>query len=200
MLTEHIPDASTKPPHSNPVVLRKKDILTHIDWTQSESPSEEGGGVVSTLSEDEAFDLEFGESDDPRAAVQHHLPQSSLHKSLPELQRTQRLRWIKVTKPGTLRLENVVDGKTEVRLRDSEAVVVFCPVAEFTGGEEKETPSGKVACRGDSEQLVIRMTGVPPMRLEYQRNLGSRKEETTVEGIDPAYKVGAIPLDQRRGD
>jgi nucleoporin POM152 len=188
-LTEHASDPSTKSRPSSTVILKKKDILTRIDWSQSESPSEEGGNVVTTLSEDEAFDLEFGESEDPRVVAQNHHQQSHHQKAFPELQRTQLLRWIKVTKPGTIKLENVVDGKTDVRMREVEVPVVVCPIAQFIGsGEEAATPE-KVLCRGDSEELVMLMTGVPPMRLEYQRVLGNNREETTVEGLDPDQKV-----------
>jgi nucleoporin POM152 len=189
-LTEHISDPSTKSLPSGTVILKKKDILTRIDWSQSESPSEEGGSVVTTLSEDEAFDLEFGESEDPRVVAQNHHQQSHHQKAFPELQRTQLLRWIKVTKPGTIKLENVVDGKTDVRLREVEVPIVVCPIAQFVGsGEQEVAIAEKVLCRGDSEELVMLMKGVPPMRLEYQRVLGNNREETTVEGLDPDHKV-----------
>ena len=98
-----------------------------------------------------------------------------------------------MTKPGTLRLESVIDGRTDVRLRDSEVPVVVCPTAYFAAADKgKDQWEEKVACRGDKVGLIMVMNGVPPMRLEYQRVLGNKREETTVEAIDPAHKVRAV--------
>lgn len=97
----------------------------------------------------------------------------------PPLQKTQRLRWIKITRPGILSLETVLDGKTDVRLRQTPTTIVYCPTARFEGPEEQ-----KIRCIGASEKVKMHVFGVPPLHLEWQRDLQGKTEEFSVEGID----------------
>jgi nucleoporin POM152 len=140
------------------------------------------------ISEDEAFDIEFGEYDDPRSKQPLFAQPKSTTDKHPPLQRTQRLRWVKITNPGILRLESVQDGRTDVRLRPVETTIVHCPTAKFIGPEEE-----KVRCGGEKERLTMQMFGVLPLRLEWQRELGGKTEVSTVEGIDPRQEEVSEP-------
>lgn len=160
--------------------MKKRDILSRIDTQQPLETISSEDDHSATLSEDEAFDIEFGEYDDPRSKQAHFTQPKSVTDKHPPLQRTQRLRWIKLTKPGAIKLENIQDGKTDVRLRPVETTVVYCPTAKFIGAEEE-----RVRCGGDKEKLTMQMFGVLPLRLEWQRELSGKTEVTTVEGIDP---------------
>ena len=60
---------------------------------------------------------------------------ASLHSSFfPDLEKTQSIVHIKVTKPGIVRLDRVLDTATPnmARIFHSEINIVSCPVAEFT--------------------------------------------------------------------
>jgi nucleoporin POM152 len=106
-------------------------------------------------------------------------PQKAITDTHPPLQKTQRLRWVKLTRPGTLSLEAILDGKTDVRLRQVNTTVVHCPTARFEGPEEL-----KIRCIGASEKMKMRVFGVPPLHLQWQRDLRGKIEEFSVERID----------------
>ncbi|KAG8814578.1 hypothetical protein FRC17_001069, partial [Serendipita sp. 399] len=145
-------DPNTRSTHN----LRKKEILTRIDTPQlADAASSDDSSSSKVLSEDEAFDIEFGEYDDPRLKQTHYSQQQKAAvDKYPALQKTQRLRWIKITKPGTIKLETVQDGRAEVRLRDASVTIVQCPTAKFTGPEDE-----KVRCRGDKDKLFMETFG-----------------------------------------
>lgn len=142
--------------------------------------------IPKQLTPDEQFDLEFGEfdPDDPRSP--NHKPTAekifaSLH---PRLQKTQRIRWIKITKPGVLRLENVVDGKTEVKTKVTDVIVSNCPSANFVGDADE-----KIRCTGSNEDLMMHVFGVPPLSLQWQREIEQKREQFYVEGIEVPNRV-----------
>lgn len=180
-LTYSLADLSSPSIRANHTI-RGADILNRLDVHHHVEQEEQ---LSQVLSEDEAFDIEFGEYDDPRAKQQHLNQPKAITDNHPPLQRTQRLRWIKLSKPGTIRLENVYDGRNEVRLRAVEVTVVQCPHAKFIGPEDI-----KIRCGGAKEQMTMQLSGVPPLRLEWQRELSGKTETTVVEGIDPNRKEG----------
>ncbi|KAG8857714.1 hypothetical protein FRB91_010951 [Serendipita sp. 411] len=160
--------------------LRKKEILTRLDTHQLVDTGSSDEASSKVLSEDEAFDIEFGEYDDPRLKQSHLSQQKTAMDKYPPLQKTQRIRWIKISKPGTIKLETVQDGKMDVKLRDASVTIVKCPTARFTGPEEE-----KIRCRGDKDKLYMETFGVPPLKLEWQHDLGGKREVTTVESLNP---------------
>ena len=114
---------------------------------------------------------------------------SSGHSSL---QKTQHLTYIRLNKPGTLRLDRVIDqSNVDARLvYPSEVTVVPCPRAEFT--PESAEVVNDVRCAtpkivsgaGEELQLEIDIYGVPPLSLRWQREVGHKREAFMVEGIE----------------
>ncbi|KAG6817953.1 hypothetical protein H0H87_012421 [Tephrocybe sp. NHM501043] len=122
---------------------------------------------------------EYDEYDDDDDSVQ--LPQHS-HTSL---QSTQSIVHIRVTRPGTLRLESLLDhSRVPVRISYSSFVtIVPCPTVQFV---DKEPSEGNIRCSGqDSDlQLMIRVHGVPPLSLRWLKTINGRREHFLVEGIE----------------
>ncbi|KAI0639968.1 hypothetical protein C8Q77DRAFT_1043739 [Trametes polyzona] len=110
------------------------------------------------------------------------------------LQKTQDLTYIRISKPGTLRLERVVDQSgVDARLViPNEITVVPCPRAEFTPESMSQIKDVRCAAprlvsgAGEELQLEIDISGVPPLSLRWTREVGSRRESFMVEGIEGA--------------
>ncbi|KAI0828950.1 hypothetical protein BC628DRAFT_1533561 [Trametes gibbosa] len=110
------------------------------------------------------------------------------------LQKTQDLTYLRVTKPGTLRLDRVVDhANVDARLiYPAEVTVVPCPRAAFT--PESMVHVKDVRCAtprlasgaGEELQLEIDIYGVPPLSLRWTKEVGARRESFMVEGIEGA--------------
>ncbi|KAI0778735.1 hypothetical protein BD413DRAFT_465706 [Trametes elegans] len=123
------------------------------------------------------------------------------------LQKTQDLTYIRLNKPGTLRLERVIDhSNVDARLVfPNDITVVPCPRAEFT--PESMTQVEDIRCAtprlvsgaGEELQLEIEIFGVPPLSLRWTREVGSRRESFMVEGIEgPEHEHPMHPSDDRR--
>ncbi|KAH7886081.1 hypothetical protein F5I97DRAFT_1937005 [Phlebopus sp. FC_14] len=103
------------------------------------------------------------------------------------LQKTQSLAHIRVTKPGSIRLDRVLDGSNvAVRLgHPTEVTVVPCPTAHFT---DESLPQAKnaVRCAGDNSNLdlTIDIRGVPPLSLRWAKVVNEKREDYLVEGIE----------------
>ncbi|KAL1951146.1 hypothetical protein VTO73DRAFT_295 [Trametes versicolor] len=110
------------------------------------------------------------------------------------LQKTQDMTYIRLNKPGTLRIERVVDhSNVDARLvYPGEVTVVPCPRAEFTSESMAQVKEVRCATprlvsgAGEELQLEINIFGVPPLSLRWTREVGSRKESFMVEGIEGA--------------
>ncbi|KAI0660622.1 hypothetical protein C8Q70DRAFT_976905 [Cubamyces menziesii] len=132
---------------------------------------------------------EYDEYDDEDEDEDHVL--STVHGTL---QKTQDMAYIRVNKPGTLRLERVVDqSNVDARLLyPQEITVVPCPRAEFTADSMAQVQdvrcatSRLVSGAGEEVQLEIDIFGVPPLSLRWTREVGSRRESFMVEGIEGA--------------
>ncbi|KAJ8084484.1 hypothetical protein PM082_003254 [Marasmius tenuissimus] len=120
---------------------------------------------------------EYDEYDDSPASNDH---------SHPNLQKTQSIVHIKLSKPAIVRLERVIDSSgVEARLViPSEALVVPCPRAEFIR-EEKQS-SDNIRCIGQDPdvQLMMDISGIPPLSLRWSRAINGKKEGFLVEGIE----------------
>lgn len=114
-----------------------------------------------------------------------------------QLQNTQSLTHIRVTKPGTVRLERILDSSgVAARLAHPlEVTVVPCPTASYTNDSIAQ-PSNAVRCQGDTSgiDLTIDIRGVPPLSLRWSKYADGKKESFLVEGIedsDPASRSHA---------
>ncbi|KAG6841771.1 hypothetical protein C0991_007100 [Blastosporella zonata] len=121
---------------------------------------------------------DYDEYDDDEDSVQR--PQG-----LQSLQSTQSLVHIRVTRPGTLRLQSILDhSRVPVRIAyPSSVTVVPCPAVQFV---DKEPAEGNVRCSGhDADlQLIISVHGVPPLSLRWLKTINGRREHFLVEGIE----------------
>ena len=130
---------------------------------------------------------EYDEYDDEDEEGSH----SPGHNSL---QKTQHLTYIRLSKPGTLSLDRVIDqSNVDARLVfPSEITVVPCPRAAFT--PESAALVEDVRCAaprlvsggGEQLQLDIDIYGVPPLSLRWYREVSHRREPFMVEGIEGA--------------
>lgn len=104
-----------------------------------------------------------------------------------QLQKTQSLAHIRVTKPGTIRLERILDGSgVAARLTHPvEVTVVPCPTAFYTD-DSTVPPTNAVRCQGDTSgvDLTIDIRGVPPLSLRWSKYVHGKKESFLVEGIE----------------
>ncbi|KAK7058444.1 hypothetical protein VNI00_002078 [Paramarasmius palmivorus] len=105
------------------------------------------------------------------------------------LQKTQSIVHIKLSKPAIIRLERVVDASNvEARLViPSEALVAPCPMAEFI---PQKHATDDIRCLGQDPdvQLLMDINGVPPLSLRWSRSVNGRKETFLVEGIEGTHK------------
>lgn len=90
-----------------------------------------------------------------------------------------------VTEPGLYRLERVQDSsKLDVRLYRAQALVVVCPSATLVIPERlKHSPD---RCTGDLDELSIRASGLPPLRIKYNRWIEGRERVSTIDSVKPS--------------
>lgn len=104
-----------------------------------------------------------------------------LHSSL---QRTQALNHLRLTKPGRVRLDRVMDSSgIEARLQyPYEVLVAHCPKVQFVD----EPTAAEVRCAGQDtdHQLMIDISGVTPLSLRWFKMVNGRRESFLVEGIE----------------
>ncbi|KAJ7110070.1 hypothetical protein C8R44DRAFT_271693 [Mycena epipterygia] len=135
---------------------------------------------------------EYDEYDDEDTESVSDSPNSSS-----TLQKTQSLVHIKLSRFGTVRLEQVLDSSNvEARLAyPSEVTVVPCPRVEFI-----EDTSASVRCAGQNQDLdlMIDIRGVPPLSLRWFKVVNDRPEHFIVEGIDSDLADGNGKAGTRR--
>ncbi|KAJ7727833.1 hypothetical protein DFH07DRAFT_970045 [Mycena maculata] len=113
------------------------------------------------------------------------------------LQKTQSLVHIKLSKFGTVHLEQVLDSSNvEARLAyPSEVTVVPCPRVEFI---EDTSPSVRCAGQDQDLELMIDIRGVPPLSLRWFKVVNEKPEHFIVEGIDSDLADGSGKAGTRR--
>ncbi|KAF9535689.1 hypothetical protein CPB83DRAFT_901377 [Crepidotus variabilis] len=112
------------------------------------------------------------------------------------LQRTQELVHIMLTRPGIVRLERVYDANgVDARMVVSQAVVVPCPRVQFA--KDETAIQDPIRCVGQlaDPQLKIKVHGVPPLSLRWLKSINGEREEFLVEGIEGERKDHAIPVE-----
>ncbi|KXN88811.1 hypothetical protein AN958_06680 [Leucoagaricus sp. SymC.cos] len=107
------------------------------------------------------------------------------------LQKSQTLVYIRVSRPGVLRLERVWDGAhNEARLiQPSGVAVVPCPSVAFVDSTE-QTDSDAVRCAGQDNNLnlMIDVGGVPPLSLRWLKTINNKTDKYLVEGIEGDHR------------
>jgi nucleoporin POM152 len=99
------------------------------------------------------------------------------------LQKTQSLAHLRLSKPGTMKLERVLDSSNVAArlVHPAEVTVVPCPTAQYTNDVLQD-----VHCAGDTSgvDLTIDIRGIPPLSLRWSKDVNERKEHFLVEGIE----------------
>ncbi|KAJ7446510.1 hypothetical protein B0H11DRAFT_1879516 [Mycena galericulata] len=145
---------------------------------------------ASTIRREKADEYDEYDEEDTDFASDSSNPSSALQK-------TQSLVHIKLSRFGTVRLEQVTDSlNVEARLAyPSEVTVVPCPRVEFI-----EDTSTNVRCAGQDQdlELMIDIRGVPPLSLRWFKVVNERPEHFIVEGIDSDLTDGNGKVGTRR--
>lgn len=128
--------------------------------------------------DDDEYD-EYDDDDDDDESNGRNDEQSSLQK-------TQSLVHIRLTKPGTVRLERILDASgIESRLvYPAEVMVVPCPRVAFVGDNNLD-----IRCAGEDpdHQLMIDISGVAPLSLRWFKMINGKQESFLVEGIESSH-------------
>jgi len=123
---------------------------------------------------------------------QRILPSStSFSRSMLELEPTQQLIYLRITRPGLVRLERLLDqsgadARISRRIGLAEATAVECPTARW-GDEAK---AGTLCASSGGKDVSIHVRGTAPMTLKWH-HVGVKGEEEafTVEGIKGSNEV-----------
>ncbi|KAH7916469.1 hypothetical protein BJ138DRAFT_475130 [Hygrophoropsis aurantiaca] len=116
---------------------------------------------------------------------------TNISKTESNLQKTQSLLHIRLAKPGTVRLDRVLDSSNiAARLaQPAEVTVVPCPMAQYL--EDNSPPQEEVRCAGNAADLdlVIEIHGVPPLSLRWSKEVNDKMEHFLVEGIEDSQNT-----------
>ncbi|KAI0697588.1 hypothetical protein BC835DRAFT_1471555 [Cytidiella melzeri] len=132
---------------------------------------------------------DYDEYDDDDDEDEHSDTQSSTSS----LQKSQSLVHVRVSKPGVLHLERVMDSSTvEARLvYPTTLSVAPCPTASFSENSVlSEAQSVRCAApdltsgSGEELEMNIDVYGVPPLSLRWYKDVNGRREPFMVEGIE----------------
>lgn len=162
-------------------------------------------GSTSPYDNQDDDDDEFDEEDDTLALYKRKelaekrkqqqqliLPSStSFSRSMLKLEPTQQLIYLRITRPGLVRLERLLDlsgsdARISRRAGLVEATVVECPSARW--GDEAE--AGTLCASSGGKDVSIHVRGTAPMTLKWH-HVGAKgeKEDFTVEGIKGSNEV-----------
>lgn len=105
------------------------------------------------------------------------------------LQKTQSMTYIRISKPGTLRLDRVVDSSSvDARfVYPREVTIVPCPRAEFVPDNVADVRCATprvTSGAGEEVNLEIDVYGVPPLSLRWYKEVDGKRESFMVEGIE----------------
>lgn len=144
---------------------------------------------------------DYDEYDDDEDDEVLHIPGTQ------DLQKSQSLVHIRLSKPGVLRLDRVLDASNvEARLvYPGEVAIVPCPRASFApvsalgeGQNVRCAVPWLSSGSGENLDLNIDVFGVPPLSLRWQRSVNGRTEPFMVEGIEGDDHVHTGSSDSRR--
>ena len=95
--------------------------------------------------------------------------------------------FVNVRHPGAYKLENIItrDGK-DVRRYSTQAYVFVCPTAQFKPIKTTDY------CSGDKEALELQVTGVAPLKVEYNRHVNNRLSSLKLDRIQPEHFISPL--------
>lgn len=83
------------------------------------------------------------------------------------------------SKKGLYQLLRVIDEtKLEVRGRSIDTMVVSCPHASLSAGAENR-------CTGDLSGVALQVSGTPPFKVKYSKQINKQKSSSIVENVSP---------------
>ena len=109
------------------------------------------------------------------------------------LEKTQSIAHIRVTKPGTVRLQRVYDSssQTDARISTVEVTVAPCPTASFM--DDAISKGDHIHCIGTTQELTVKVYGVPPLSLKWHRELkNGRRQQFSIERIEGSHEVSLL--------
>lgn len=143
---------------------------------------------VTPTPDDEEYD-EYDDDDDSGDVSQPHS----------NLQKTQTVVYLRISKPGIINLEQVHDASNvEARISASDSVIVVpCPRVSFVD-DDKSKKESNLQCAGQhtERELKISVYGVPPLSLRWWKSVRGKRESFLVEGINGDHKESSqMPSD-----
>ncbi|ORY79531.1 nucleoporin Pom152 [Protomyces lactucae-debilis] len=101
-----------------------------------------------------------------------------------------------LSEPGLYTLDRVQDtSKLDVRLYRSQVLVVACPSAALVVPERlRESPD---RCTGDLDELSLRVTGLPPLKVKYNRWIEGRERASTIDAVKPLDYTSPLMISPR---
>lgn len=188
---------NTKPSHIRYGVTRPgSDKIDYVDLGARELRTIEQARLealqltkASASAEDEDSDVDWDGDDED---FPESLGQDRLVGFSRELEKTQSVMHLRVNKPGTVRLERVLDSTTNnmARVFYGEVSVVPCPQAAFV--PDAIVKGNNVRCVGAKEELAIKVFGVPPLSLRWHRDVNGRREHFSVDRIEGEPDVSPL--------
>lgn len=101
------------------------------------------------------------------------------------LQKSQQMVYLRISKPGIIKLEQVNGASnTQARLLPREVVVVPCPTVSFPKPPKHQTEDVLCSSQDNARELTINVYGVPPLSLRWAKYVNGHKEQFLVEGIE----------------
>ncbi|KAI9250213.1 hypothetical protein BDA99DRAFT_564180 [Phascolomyces articulosus] len=90
--------------------------------------------------------------------------------------------FISVKATGAYKLESIItrDG-IDVRRYTNQAYVFTCPTAQFEPTKQIDY------CSGEKEQLELQVVGIPPLKVEYSRQINTRLSSLKLDRIQPEH-------------
>lgn len=87
-----------------------------------------------------------------------------------------------LNKVGFYELKKIVDeNKFSLRLYRSQLIISHCPIAIISGKGTKDR------CVGDSDEVNIQVSGVPPLQLRYTKKINDQIYSFTDSSLQPEY-------------
>ena len=100
-----------------------------------------------------------------------------------------------ISEPGLYRLDRVQDtSRLDVRLYRSQALVVNCPTAALVIPERLKVNPDR--CAGDMDELSLRVSGLPPLRVKYNRWIEGQERVSTIDSIRPSKYHSPLTFNQ----
>lgn len=182
----HIRYSITVPGSDKPELfdLNTKDLKA-IEHSRAESLHLTKSMPSSNMDEEDEDDWDAEDEDDGPSSGKL----LGLHSTSQSLEKTQSIAHLRMSKPGIIRLEQVVDAASSnsARIYPTEFALVPCPQAEFV--EDRISRGDSVRCVGSKEELTVKIFGVPPLTLKWHREINGRREHFSIEKIEGSPEV-----------